>query len=71
MNNEQKNIGVYATPSKPIYNQNHIYNSQIGGGGYINYKNQIKKPNANNNNNFVQEQFSFSANASSGNKIIK
>ena len=73
VNNEQKNIGVYATPSKAIYNQNHFYNSQIGGGGYINYKNQIKKPNANNNNNnnFVQEQFSFSANASSANKIIK
>jgi transcription factor E2F3 len=74
VNNEEKNIGVYATPSKAIYSQNHIYNSQIGGGGYINYKNQINKPNTNpnnNNKNCIQEQFSFSANSSFPNKITK
>ncbi len=70
VNNEQKNIGVYA-PTNATYNHNHIYNSQINGGGYINYKNQMKIPNINNQKNFVKEQFSFSANASFPNKVIK
>ena len=69
VNNEEKNIGVYATPSKTIYNQGNIHNSKIGGGiNYFNYKNQMKKSNSTNNNNnpnnFVQEKFSFSANCS-------
>ena len=73
VNNEEKNIGVYATPSKTIYNQGNIHNSKIGGGiNYLNYKNQIKKTNTINNNinsnNFVQENFSFSANCSFYNK---
>ena len=65
VNNEQKNIGVYATPSKTTYNQSHINNSQIGNNfNYYNYKNTAIKPNiANNNkvnNNFVEERISFS-----------
>ena len=62
VNNEQKNIGVYATPSKTTYNQSHM-----GGFNYINYKNQMKKPNINNTNNInknlIKEQFSFSSNS--------
>ena len=46
VNNEQKNIGVYATSSKTTYNQSHI-----GGFNYINHKNQMKKPNISNTNN--------------------
>ena len=65
VNNEQKNIGVYATPSKTTYNQSHINNSQIGNNfNNYNYKNTAIKPNiANNNkvnNNFVEERISFS-----------
>ena len=68
VNNEEKNIGVYATPSKTTYNQGHMLNSQISGGiNFFNYKNQMKKSNINNNNNannFVEENFSFTANSS-------
>ena len=77
VNNEQKNIGVYAAPSKTTYNQSHIYNSQMNGDGfnYINYKNHIKKPNINNTNNInknlIKEHFSFSANSSYHNKVMK
>ena len=77
VNNEQKNIGVYATPSKTTYNQSHIYNSQMSGGGFnhINYKNQMKKPNINNTNNInknlIKEQFSFSANSPHHSQVMK
>ena len=72
VNNEQKNIGVYATLPNGAYSRNNIFNSQIGGGNYMHYKNQMKNPNINNNNKIlVKEQFSFSANAPFPNKVIK
>ena len=75
VNNEQKNIGVYAIQSKSTYNQNHKYNAQKGG-GYNYYKNNVDKnennPNNNNNksNNFIEENFSFTATPHQ-NKILK
>lgn len=65
VNNEEKNIAVYATPLKCSYTQKHIYYSQNGGGlNYCNYKNnQNKKGNNNPSNNFVEENFSFTTNS--------
>ena len=75
VNNEQKNIGVYAIQSKGSYK----YNSQFGDGfDLINYKNKVKKPDNNNinninnvNNNLIEENFSFTANSPYQNKITK
>ena len=64
VNNEQKNIVVYATPSSPTFNQSQITNSQLGSSfNYLNFKNMQAKPNANNNKNnynLVPERIRFS-----------
>ena len=64
VNNEQKNIAVYATPSSSSFTQSHISNSQIGNNfNYLNIKNTQAKPNSfNNKNNYnlVPERLRFS-----------
>ena len=66
--NEEKNIGVYATPSKTNYTQGIIYNSQING-GKNNPNKKVNIINNNNiNNNFVKENFSFTTNSHFPNK---
>ena len=64
VNNEQKNIAVYATPSSSTFNQSLITNSQPGSSfNYLNYKNTQVKPNSyNNKNNYnlVPERLRFS-----------
>ena len=64
VNNEQKNIAVYATPSSSTFTQSHISNSQLGNNfNYLNIKNTQAKPNSfNNKNNYnlVPERLRFS-----------
>lgn len=64
VNNEQKNIAVYTTPSSSTFNQSHITNSQPGSSfNYLNFKNIQTKPNTyNNKNNYnlVPERLRFS-----------
>ena len=64
VNNEQKNIAVYATPSSSTFNQSHISNSQIGSSfNYLKIKDTQAKPNSfNNKNNYnlVPERLRFS-----------
>ena len=78
VNNEQKNIGIYAIQTNGSYK----YNSQFEDGfNVINYKKQIKKLDNNNinninninnvNNNLFEENFSFTANSPYQNKIMK
>ena len=68
INNEQKNIGVYAIQPKG-FSYNDKYNSQIGSGlnNNYNYKNKVDNPNNNinkiPNNNYIEEKFSFTANS--------
>ena len=76
VNNKQKNIGVYATPSKATYNQNYNNNSYLGNNfNYYNNKNTVKKSNYTNshkiNNNLVEERISFSAYTPIQNKPLK
>ena len=63
VNNEQKNIRIfYSTPSKPLFGQSQLNNSQ-NNFDYYNYKNTAKKYNDKNksikryNNNLVEERF--------------
>lgn len=64
VNNEQKNIAVYATPSSSTFNQSQITNSQLGSSfNYLNIKNTQAKPisyNNKNNYNLVPERLRFS-----------
>ena len=64
VNNEQKNIAVYATPSSSTFTQSHISNSQLGNNfNYLNIKNTQAKPNLFNNKNkynLVPERLRFS-----------
>jgi transcription factor E2F3 len=65
--NEQKNIGVYAIQTKGSFSQPYKYNAQISAGGENNYKSKVENFNNNNNKNvntnFIEENFSFTANS--------
>ena len=68
INNEQKNIGVYAIQTKGNFSQPNKYNNQIGSGGTTNHKIKFENSKTNNNknvnnNNYIEENFSFTTNS--------